>query len=175
MLSNCDAEEDSWESPGQQGEIKSVNPKGNQPWIFIRRTDAEAEAPMLWPPDSKSWLIGKDPDAGKDWRQEEKGDDRGWDGWMASLTQWTWVWVDSRSLWWTGRTGVLLSMELQRVGHDWVTELNCIELQGRTEHSLGIAVTISTGPWVRSPLYFWAIIESFRISHWSCTFTTPLW
>ena len=54
-------------------EIKLVNPKGNQSWIFIGRTDAEAETPMLWPPDAKSWLIWKDPDAGKDWRQEEKG------------------------------------------------------------------------------------------------------
>ena len=54
-------------------EIQPVHPKGNQSWIFIGRTHAEAEAPMLWPPDSKSYLIGKDPDAGKDWRQEEKG------------------------------------------------------------------------------------------------------
>ena len=53
--------------------IKPVNPKGNQSWIFTGRIDAEAEAPILWPPDAKSWLIGKDPDAGKDWRQEEKG------------------------------------------------------------------------------------------------------
>ena len=53
--------------------IKPVNPKGNQPWIFIGRTDAEAEAPILWLPDAKNQLIGKDPDAGKDWRQEEKG------------------------------------------------------------------------------------------------------
>ena len=54
-------------------EIKSVSPKGNQSWIFIERTDAEAEAPVLWPPDAKSWLIRKDLAAGKDWRQEEKG------------------------------------------------------------------------------------------------------
>ena len=54
-------------------EIKSVNPKGNQPWIFIGRTDAEVEAPVLWPPDMKNWLIGKDSDAGKDGRREEKG------------------------------------------------------------------------------------------------------
>ena len=54
-------------------EIKPVNPKGYQPWMFIGRTDAEAEAPILWLPDVKNWLIGKDPDAGKDWRQEEKG------------------------------------------------------------------------------------------------------
>ena len=60
--------------------IKSVHPKGNQPWIFIQRTDDEAEAPILWPPNSKSWLIGKDPDAGKDWGQKEKGGNSGWDG-----------------------------------------------------------------------------------------------
>ena len=54
-------------------EIKAVNSKGNQPWIYIGRTDAETEVPILWPPDAKKWLIGKDPDAGKDWRQEEKG------------------------------------------------------------------------------------------------------
>ena len=61
------------ESPLDCKEIKPVNPKGNQSWIFIGRTDAEAEAPILWPPDAKNWLIWRDPDAGKDWRQEEKG------------------------------------------------------------------------------------------------------
>ena len=61
------------ESPLDCKEIKPVNPKGNQPWMFIGRTDAEDEAPVLWPPDAESQLIGKDPDAGKDWRQEEKG------------------------------------------------------------------------------------------------------
>ena len=61
------------ESPLGSKEIKLVNPKGNQTWIFIGRTDTETEAPMLSPPDAKSILVGKDPDAGKDWRQEEKG------------------------------------------------------------------------------------------------------
>ena len=60
------------ESPLNSMEIKPVNPKGNQPWILIGRTDAEAEAPILWPPDAKNWLIRKDPEAGKDWRQKEK-------------------------------------------------------------------------------------------------------
>ena len=64
--------EETLESPLGYKEIKPVNPKGNQPWIFIGRTDAKAEAPILWPPDVKSWLIGKDPDAGKYWGQEEK-------------------------------------------------------------------------------------------------------
>ena len=85
------------ESPLDCQEIKPVNPKGNQPWLFIERTDVEAEAPILWPPDVKSRLTGKDLDVGKDWRQEEReGDDRGWDGWMASLTQWASVWANSR-------------------------------------------------------------------------------
>ena len=65
--------ENTLESPLDYKEIKPVNPKGNQSWIFIVRTDAEAEVPILWPADEKSWLIGKDHDAGKDWRQEEKG------------------------------------------------------------------------------------------------------
>ena len=61
------------ESPLDCKEIKPVNPKGNQPWVFTGRTDSEAEAPILWPPDVKSWFIGKDPDSGSDWGQEEKG------------------------------------------------------------------------------------------------------
>ena len=80
------------ESPVDIKKIKPVNPKGNQPWIFIGRIDAEA--PTLWQPHVKSRLIGKDPDAGNDWRQEEKGA-TGWDGWMALSTQWTWVWASS--------------------------------------------------------------------------------
>ena len=72
MLLNCGVGEDS-ESPLDFKEIKAVNAKGNQSWIFIGRTDAEAETQILWPPDAMNWLIGKDPDAGKDWRPEEKG------------------------------------------------------------------------------------------------------
>ena len=71
-LLNCGVGEDSWESLDCK-EIQPLHPKGNQSWIFIGRTDAEAETPMLWPPDAKNWHIGKDPDSGKDWRQEEKG------------------------------------------------------------------------------------------------------
>ena len=102
---------------------QSVHPKGDQSWVFIGKTDVEAETPILWPPDTKSWLIGKDSDAGKIEAGGE-GDDRGWDGWLASPTQWTWVWVDSGGRWWTGRPGVLWFMGSHRVGHDWMTELN---------------------------------------------------
>ena len=72
MLSNCSVGEDSLDLLDCK-EIKPVNPKGKWPWIFTRRTDAETEGTILWPPDAKNWLIGKDLDAGKDWRQEEKG------------------------------------------------------------------------------------------------------
>ena len=113
----------SLESPLDCKKIQPVHPKGNQSWVFIGRTDVEAETPIFWPPDVKSWLIWKDPDVGKDRRQEEKGM-RGWDGWMASPTQWTWVWVNSRSWWWTGRPGMQRFMGSQRVGHNWATELN---------------------------------------------------
>ena len=79
------------ESPLDCKEIQPAHSKGSQPWIFIGRTDAEAETPIFWPPDMKNWLIWKDPDSGGE------GDNRGWDAWMASLAQWTWVWVNSGS------------------------------------------------------------------------------
>ena len=100
---------------------RSNHPKGHQSWIFIGRTDVEAETPIIWPlmwrADSfeKILMLGK-----------TEGDDRGLNVWMASLTQWTWVWVNSGSWWWTGRPGVLPSMGLQRVRHDWA-ELNWTE------------------------------------------------
>ena len=104
-------------------EIQSVHPKGDQSWVFIGGTDIEAETPILWPPDAKSWLIWKDPDGGKDWGQKEKG--------MTEDEVVRWhhqlngrVWVSSGSWWWTGRPGVLRFMWSQRVGHDWATELN---------------------------------------------------
>ena len=115
------------ESPLDYKEIQPVHPKGNQSWIFIGRTDAEAEIPILWPPDAKSWLIWKESSEWC-WERLKAGrgeDDRGWDDWTTSPTQWTWVWVNSRSWWWTGRPGVLQSMGLQSQTRlsDW-TELN---------------------------------------------------
>ena len=114
MLLNCGVGEDSWESLGQTG---------NQSWIFVGRTDAEAEAPILWPPDERTDSLEKTLML----RKIESRRGRGWqriNGWMVSPTQWTWVWVYSRSSWWTGKPGVLQSMGSQRVRHDWVTELN---------------------------------------------------
>ena len=113
------------ESPLDCKKIQLVHPKGDQSWIFIGRTDAEA--PILWPADAKSQLIRKDPDARPWLRARGEGDDRGWDGWMASLTQCTWVWACSRSWQWTGKPGMLQSMRSLRVRHDWATELNWSE------------------------------------------------
>ena len=113
-------------SPLDCKEIQPVHPKGGQSWVFIGRTDAKAATPVLWPPHAKNWLIGKDPDAGRDWGQEEKGtteDEMA--GWHHRW--WTWVWMNSGSWWWTGRPGVLWFMGLQRVRRDWATELNRTE------------------------------------------------
>ena len=96
------------ESPLDWKEIQPFHPKGDQSWVLTGRIDAEAETPILWSPDVKSWLTCW-PLCWERLRAWGEGDDRGWDGWMASSTQWTWVWVDSGSWWWTGRTGVLQS------------------------------------------------------------------
>ena len=113
------------ESPVDRKEIKPVNPKGNQSWIFIGRTDTEAETPILWPPDVKNCLIWKDPDAGKDWRQEKGTTEDEMVGWHHRLDGR--VWVSSRSWWWTGKSAMLQYMGSQRVGHNWATELNWSE------------------------------------------------
>ena len=114
------------ENPLDYKEIKPVNPKGNQPWIFIGR--AEAEAPIIWPPDAKNWLTGKDPNARKDWRQKEKGTTEeeivGWHHWLNGHK-----WASFGSWWWTGKPGMLQSMGSQRVEHDWATGLNWTEWQ----------------------------------------------
>ena len=118
------------ETPLDCKEIQPVNPKGNQSWMFIERTDVEAETPIFWPPHAKIWLIGKALDSGKDWRQEKKGtteekkgttkEKKGTDGWMASPT-WTWVWASSGSWWRTWKPGMLQSMWLQTWLSDWTT------------------------------------------------------
>ena len=122
------------ESPLDCKEIQPVHPKGNQSWIFIGRSDTKAEAPILWPPDSENWLIGKDPDAGKDWRQEEKGmtEDEmvGWHHRLNGheLKQAPGAGDGLESL-------ACCSLWGSRVRHDWVqsdwTELNC-HPQGHT-------------------------------------------
>ena len=110
-------------------EIQPVHPKGNQSWIFIGRTDAEANTLATW---CKELTHLRTP-----WCWETEGDDRGWDGWMASPTECRWVWVNSGSWWRTGRPGVLQSMGSQRVRHNRVTELNWLSYTYTVRHRHG--------------------------------------
>ena len=114
------------ESPLDCKEIQPVHPKGNRSWIFTRRTDAEAETLTLATWCEKLTHL-KRPWCWEWLKEGGEGDNRGWDGWMASPTQWTWVWVSFKSWWWTGRPGILQSVGSQKVGHDWATELNWTE------------------------------------------------
>ena len=123
MLLNCSVGENSWESLGLQGD--PTNPSWRRPVLGVHWKDC------CWGWNSKTLATSceelthwKRPWFWEGLGAGGEGDDRGWDGWMASLTWWTWVWVNSDSLWWTGRPGVLRFMGLQRVGHDWGTELN---------------------------------------------------
>ena len=115
------------ESPWDCKEIQPVHPKGNKSWIFIGRTDAETETPILWPPDAKSWLICKDPDAGKDWRQEEKGTTEDeMVGWYHRLNGHEFGWTLGVS---DGQGGLVCCSPLGcRVEHDWATELNWTDI-----------------------------------------------
>ena len=218
------------ESPLDCKEIKPVNRKGNQSWIFIGRTDAEAETPILGPPDAKNWLIWKDTDAGKDWMQEKQTTDEmvGWhhqldghefeqalgvgDG-QGSLTccspwshrvghDWTelslplyvciassllihllmdiyvvsmsWLLWVVLELWWTGKPGVLQSMGLQWVKHDWVTELNwiCSVCVLVTQYNVWLFATPCTSPGssvhgiLQARILEWVAIPFSRGSSW---------
>ena len=127
MLLNCGVGEDSWESLGLQGDPTS---------LFWRRSALG----FLWREWCWSWNSSTLATSCEElthwkrlwcwegWEVGGEGDDRGWEGWTASLTRWTWVWVNSGSWWWTGRPGVLQFTGLQRVRHDWATELNWTEL-----------------------------------------------
>ena len=100
--------------------IQLVHPKRDQSWVFIGRTDAEAETPVLWPPYAKSWLIGKDPDAGRDWGQEEKGTTDEMAGWHHRLDGHEFEWTPG-----VGEGGLACCDSWgRRVGHDWATELS---------------------------------------------------
>ena len=122
------------ESPLDCKEIKPVNPEGYKSWMWkdwcwswnYNTLDTWWEELTHW---KRPWCWERLKAGGE-------GDDRGWDGWMASLTWWTWVWASSGSRWWTGKPGMMLSMGSQRVGHDWVTEMNWIEQRSMCAYSV---------------------------------------
>ena len=149
------------ESPLNCKEIQPVHPKGNQSWVFIGRTDFEAETPILWPPDAKNWLIWKDTILGK--IEGRRTGRRQRMQWLDVITtQWTWVWVNSGSWWWTGRPGVLQSM-----GHkesDRTEWLNWTDLSDRVFVTL-VTVTAS-GPLTAWGLCFQSLNSRERES-WS--------
>ena len=131
MLLNCGVWEDSWESLGLQGDPtspayrKSVLIVHWKEWCWSWNSNTLATWCEVLTHFKRHWC----------WERLKAGgerDDRGWDGWVASPTQWTWVWVNSRSWWWTGKPGVLQSMGSQRVRHNWATELNWAEKFQRT-------------------------------------------
>ena len=141
------------EHPLDCKEFQPVHSKGDQSWVFIGGIDAKAEIPILWPPDAKSWLIGKDPDAGKHWRQEKGRTEDEMVGWHHQLNGHE-FWVSSGSWWWTGRPGVLKSMGSQTVGHDWTTELNWVCIGARPFAGLKFPVSENVAKgwvWERLP------------------------
>ena len=124
------------ESPLDCKEIQLVHPKGDQSWVLIGMTDV-----WSWNSNTLATWCEELTHLKRPWCWERlraggEGDDRGWDGWIASLTQWTWIWVNSGSWWWTGRPGMLRFMGSQKVRHNWVTELNWTEGTGVTRDYL---------------------------------------
>jgi len=123
MLLNCGDGEDSWESLGLQGD--PTNPSWRKSALNIHWKDWcwswNSNTLATWCEELTYW---KRPWCWERLKAGGEGDDRGWDGWMASLNQWTWVWVDSGNWWWTGRPGMLQSLGSQKIWHDWVIELN---------------------------------------------------
>ena len=115
-----------FESPLDCKEIQPVHPKGDQSWVFIGKTDVEAESPILWPPDVKSWLIGKDPDAGKDWGQEEKGKTEDeMVGWHHQHNDMSLGKFQELVMDWEAWSPMV--HRVAKVGHNWATELNWTE------------------------------------------------
>ena len=150
------------ESPLDSKEIEPVHPKGNQSWISLEglmlKLKLQYFGYLTQRIDSleKTLMLGKI-------EGRRKGDDRGWHGWMAWPTQWTWVWASSRSWWWTGRPGMLQSMGSQRVGHDWVTKL--------TEYWVGLpfpcpAKAWANRTWINNKTWIYSLLLYINHDHW---------
>ena len=130
-----------------QSILKEINP-----WIFIGSTDAEAEAPILWPSDMKSQLSGKAPDAGNDWRQKEERMAENEIVKIASLTQWTWIWANSRRQWRTEEPGMLQSLATEQQQGSWYNWLRLEEICNKVLKVYKLSVHVS----------YWTVDESFQ-------------
>ena len=129
LLLNCGVGEDFWQSLGL------VHPKGNPSWIHCKDWCWSWSSNTLatWWEELTHW---KRPWCWKRLKVGGEGDDRGWDGWLASLTQWTWVWASSGSWWWTGKPGMLQPIRLQRLGHDWASDLNWMLVENHLKYNI---------------------------------------
>ena len=156
-------------SPLDCKEIQPVHPKGYQSWVFIGRT--EAEAPLLW--RISTWreelTHWKKPWCCKRLLPGGETGNRGWDGWTASLTQWAWVWASSRSWQWRRKPGVLQSLESQRVGHDWATELNWTEWSSGFPYFCQFQSVFSNNKFM-----VWAKVSSWSCFYWLYKASPPL-
>ena len=137
MLLNCGVGEDSWESLALQGDQTSPSSRRSILGVHWKDWCWSSNTLAIWCKELTHW---KRPWCWERLKVGGEGDDRGWDGWMASPTRWTWVWASCWSWCWTGRPGVLQSMGPQRVRHDWVIELNWTESSNRTKEETDICV-----------------------------------
>ena len=160
MLLYCGVEEDSWKVPwtarrSNQSILKEISPGYSLEGLMMK-LKLQYFGHLMRRTDSleKTLMLGK---------IGGEGDDRGWDGWMASLTQWTWVWASSGSWWWTGKPGVVQSMESQRVRHNWVTELNCFKYRFLCIFSIDYGNDF----WLKMSLFKQVKIYSFKYSYMS--------
>ena len=171
MLLNCHVGEDSWESLGLQGDQTKLISKGNQYWIFIGRTDAEAEVPVLWPPDVKNRLVGKDPDAGKDWRQEEKGTTEyeifGWHPWLDGheFEQAPELVIDRGSLACSSPWGRKESDLTQQLNWTDAIKKNFFNLKVEKHCSRVAGTTISPGNLLAMQIYWISLILGIVLGH----------
>ena len=165
MLLNCGVGEKTLESPLDCKEIQPVHPKGNQSWIFIRRTDVESETPILWPPDAKNWLIGKDPDAGKDWRLEEEGmTEDEMVGWHHRLNEHEFGWILGVG---DGQGGLVCCSPWGRKESDTTERLNWTAVKsflGASPHSIYL---LNAGCWIHGGEAHCSISEQLcRFAEW---------
>ena len=168
MLLNCGVGEDSWESLDCK-DIQQVHSEGDKPWDFFGGNDAEAETPILWPPHGKSWLTGKEPDAGRDWGQEEKRTTEGQDGITDSMDM---SLGELRELGWAGRPRMLRFMGSQRVRHDWAPEELNYQPYKKQSKQLQVSNWRRKSQWVHKGAIFvpCTLFNSFHIPNFSPVF-----